>query len=76
MNIRYTLEDKPDFFDGELVDVDMSEFGLPPEILTGKIVGKASTNIVDNWLVEFPRAFPPSYPYQVVSTPHTFILKN
>lgn len=71
---RYTLENKPDFTDGELVQVDMACFGFPPKIETGKIVGKSMTHIIDNWLVEFDHTFPPTYPYRVVAVAHTFIL--
>jgi len=71
---RYTLENKPTFSDGEPVQVDMSCFGFPPKIETGKIVGKASEHILDNWMVEFDHAFPPTYPFKVVTVQHTFIL--
>ena len=74
---RYTLENKPSFSDGQVVEVDMSCFGFPEkEILSGKIVGKATEHIIDNWIVEFPRSFPPTYPYKVVIVPHTFILRK
>ena len=73
---KYTLEHKPNFTDGELVQVDMNCFGFPPEILTGKIVGKSFEHIIDTWLVEFPRSFFPTYPFKVVPVQHTFILKK
>ena len=81
---RYTLENKPNFMDGEMVEVELACFGFTPEslkeyvlppILTGKIVGKALDHIIDHWLIEFGRHFP-SYPYKVVSVPHTFILNE
>ncbi len=71
---KYTIENKPSFKDQERVMVDMSCFGFPSEILEGKIVGKSFTHVIDNWLVEFPRRFPPEYIYSVVPVPHTFIV--
>jgi hypothetical protein len=70
---KYTLENKPNFVDGEIVSVDMSCFGLPPQIRTGKVVGKSFEHIIDTWLVEFDSTFP-SYPFKVAQVPHTFIL--
>jgi len=76
MTERYTLDYKPTFKDGEMVLVDMSCFGFPPEIAMGKIVGRGSEHIIDHWLVEFGHNFAPTYPYKVVSVQHTFILKK
>lgn len=79
MTNRYTLENKPNFYDGEIVEVDMSCFGIQidegSDILTGRVVGKSITGIVDQWLIEFAREFR-LYPYKVVSVPHTFILQK
>ena len=76
---RYTLENKPKFAYGELVQVDMSCLGMTPPfenggIETGKIVGKSADHIIDQWLVEFSHDFSPTYPYRVVSVQHTFIV--
>jgi hypothetical protein len=77
----YTIENRPQFTDGQPVEVDMTCFGFPkstfngnPTIFTGRVVGKAVSNIIDQWLIEFATAFPPTYPYHVVSVPHTFIV--
>lgn len=77
MNEKYTLTDKkPVFKDGQFVLVDMECFGFPPEIAMGKIVGRGTEHIIDQWLVEFGHDFGPEYPYRVVSVQHTFILKR
>ena len=76
MNKRYTLENKPTFRNGEMVDIDMRCFGFSPGIERGRIVGKSVTNVVDHWLVEFDHDFSPTYPYKVVSVQHTFILQK
>ena len=79
MNEKYTLYNKPEFKDGELVLVDMEPLGFPPEIRQGKIVGKTfvflyTYNVFDTWLVEFDNDFAPTYPYKVVGIPHFCIL--
>lgn len=74
MITHYTLENKPAFKNGELVMVDMECFGFPPEIREGEIVGKATTNIIDTWLIRFGKEFGPTYPYNVVVVQHTFIV--
>ena len=79
MNQRYTLENKPNFTYGDLVLVDMTCFGMSPPfqnggIEMGKIVGKSSDDIIDQWMVEFNHDFSPTYPYRVVRVQHTFIL--
>jgi hypothetical protein len=71
---KFTLENKPTFDDGDIVKIDMNGFGLPPEIRSGKIVGKGMTNIIDIWYIEFENMFGPTYPYKVVGIPHTLIL--
>ena len=74
---RYTLENKPNFQDGELVYVDMSCFGYgTDEIKVGTVVGKSFTHIIDFWLVEFKEDFSPTYPYKVLPVQHTFILDD
>jgi hypothetical protein len=55
----------------------MSCFGFPngpSGIERGRVVGKASENIVDNWIVEFQHDFPPMYLYKTIIVPHVFIL--
>lgn len=74
MNEKYTLYNKPEFKDGEIIQVDMEHLGFPPEIRKGKIVGKTFVNVFDTWLVEFDNDFGPTYPYKVVGIPHFCIL--
>ena len=71
---KYTIENKPDFVDGERVSIDMSCFGFPPKIALGKVVGKSFTHIIDNWLIEFDEKPSTVYPFKVVPVPHTFII--
>ena len=72
---HYTLENKPNFKDGDWVKVDMSCFGYPTnDLRDGKIVGKGMTHIIDQWLILFNDDFHPTYPYKVVSVQHTFIV--
>jgi hypothetical protein len=73
---RYTLENKPDFKDGEVVAVDTSVLGISLGILPGKIVGKAVSNVIDWWMVEFNAYHFPSYPYKVVSIMHLAFLQK
>ena len=70
---KYTLENKPSFSYGEVVEVDMGCFGLPPEIMPGIVLGKGMTHIVDQWIVKFDCTFP-SYPYKAMLVQHTFII--
>ena len=72
----YTLENKPNFKDGEIVEVDMSKMGMDMENMKGKIVGKSTSHIIDMWLVEFDMQFIPTYPYKVVAIMHTAIIDN
>lgn len=75
----YTLENKPNFKYGDYVKIDMSGFlgkEYKNSIENGIIVGKPITHIIDQWLVCFDHDFSPTYPYRVVSVPHTFILEE
>lgn len=73
---HYTMFNKPDFKDGQEVNVDMSVMGSDAGILTGTIVGKNFTNIIDTWLIQFDRNFAPSYPFKVVPIMHTAIIEE
>lgn len=73
---RYTLENKPILKYGDWVKVDMSFFGSELGIMSGKIVGKSMTHIIDNWLVEFDQDFAPTYPYKVFTVPHVAIVES
>ena len=71
---HYTLENKPRFEMGEAISVDMATMGMPEYgILIGCVVGKTTTHILDQWMVDFGMKFP-SYPYHVVSIIHTAIV--
>ena len=70
----YTLENKPVFKDGEIVKVDMFKMGMDMDIMTGKIVGKSMSHIIDLWLVEFDGCLSESYPFRTVAIQHTFII--
>jgi hypothetical protein len=71
---HYTLENKPNFKDGDIVKVDMAKMGMDMDIMEGKIVGKSISHILDMWLVEFDMQFIPTYPYKVVAIMHTAII--
>lgn len=72
---HYTMEAKPSFVDGQIVQVDMERLGCPTYgIMSGKIVGKTFIHVIDTWLVEFKQAFPPTYPFKVLGVPHTAII--
>jgi hypothetical protein len=71
---HYTLENKPNFKDGEIVRVDMSKMGMDMNIMEGEIVGKSFSHVIDMWLVEFGIQFIPTYPYKVVAIMHTAII--
>ena len=75
----YTLADpKPNFKYGDAVKIDMAHLGMATTLgvktMNGKIVGKASTHVIDFWLVEVEKDFGPTYPYKVISVPHVAIL--
>lgn len=71
---HYTLENKPKFFDGQEVKVDMERMGCPTfGILEGVVVGLGTSHVIDQWLVKFDCEFP-SYPFKVLSVMHTAIL--
>ena len=72
---HYTLENKPEFKDGDKIKVDMHCMGYPKnDIRIGIIVGKGMTHVIDHWLVQFDSDFSPTYPYKVVQIQHTFII--
>lgn len=74
----YTLENKPDFNDGDSVEVDFQVLGMSKttEIHLGKVVGKVSTHIVDIWMVEFGFQMSPFYRFRVIPVIHTAMIKN
>jgi hypothetical protein len=74
MKTHYTLENKPEFKDGDIIQVDMSHFGWPEEIRTGKIVGKSTNYIIDYWMIEFLDYICDGYKFKVLNVPHTAIL--
>jgi len=78
MNNHYTLEDKPNFVDGDLVYIDLRWFAkdFNPPYMPATIVGKSITNIIDMWLVEFNTIISSTYPFSVVAVPHTCIFKT
>ncbi len=73
---HYTIEAKPKFHYGDMVEVDMAHLGNDLGILKGKIVGRGSEHIIDFWLIEFEETFGPTYPFKVVSVPHVAIVKR
>ena len=75
MDKHYTLENKPEFKDGDIVRVDMAHLGLPNgTIKQGKIVGKSIINVIDHWMIEFPEYFSDDYKFKVLNIPHVAIL--
>lgn len=73
MNTYKITDPKPSFRYGQAVDVDMSTLGSDG-LRIGKVVGKGSEHVIDMWLIEFATSFGPTYPYNVLSVPHTSIL--
>ena len=77
---RYTLEKKPTFNDGDVIDVDMSVMGADKlGIMRGKVVGKVSDHIIDQWIVDFGQSLNSDknfslYPFKVLAVIHTAIL--
>jgi hypothetical protein len=73
----YTFEDvHPVFVDREIVTVDTRKLGLSLGLVPGQIVGRSVCGLIDIWMVEFQTDFGPTYPYRVVSVPHTMIIKK
>ena len=73
---KYTLEDKPNFTNGQLVKIDMSCIDLKlNSIKEGIIVGKSVDHIIDMWLIKFNEIISTEYQYMVAAIPHTFIIK-
>lgn len=71
----YGLENKPSFEDGQKVDVDFNKLGMPEVgIVRGEVVGKAISHLLDFWIIKFDRNFGTTYPYKVISIPHTCIV--
>lgn len=57
---------------GDRVDVAVN--GDVNNIVLGTVVGLASNNIIDHWLVNLDKRLPGNvYPYDAVSFQHTFI---
>jgi hypothetical protein len=80
---HYTLQDRPpNFKDGDEVLVDMSVMGAAElDLMSGKVVGKASEHIIDYWIVDFGMSLNKDknfscYPFKVLSIPHIAIVKN
>lgn len=62
---HYTLENKPNFQQNDVVEVDFGVISPQGEILKGRIVGKASEHIIDFWIVDFGKLLEPfSYLFQ------------
>lgn len=74
---KFTLENRPNFKQDQLVYVDCTCFGDPnlPKFKSGRIVGQAIVGLLDLWLVDFGEKFSETYPYTVVAVQHTFFWK-
>jgi len=78
---RYTIDDKPDFDDGEIVEVDTHYFGLPEEqaeyvecIVCGKHVMDHGFTL---WVLNINGQFVlPGHPYSCVLLPVYAIVKK
>jgi len=71
----YTLENKPEFVNGQEVDVDMLKLtGSLNGTKRGKVIGKSSTHVVDMWVIDFGEVFSEVYLYQAVAVPHVCIV--
>ena len=58
---------KPEFRYGERVYCDM-----PTCVGWGTIVGKASSHIIDLWIVDMDN-FPENWKYKSITVPHTYL---
>jgi hypothetical protein len=78
---RYTLDDKPDFDDGEIVEIDTHFFGVPEEeaeyiecIVCGKHVMDHGFTL---WVLNIGGQFSiPDYPYSCAMMPTYAIVKK
>lgn len=82
MSKNYTLQNKPQFSQGDKVKVDLRALGSSDDqkYAEGTICGKVSDFIIDHWIVDFGKPFHEvikdqswTYPYHCVSIQHTFI---
>jgi hypothetical protein len=73
---HYTLGNKPNFANQEMVKIDESVLvgSTSKEILKGRILGKAVSHIVDLWIVDLGEEYSRTYPYQAIAVPHTCII--
>ena len=78
---RYGIGEKVEFLDGEVVEVDLSYYGLHKEmgkqwIVEGVIVGKQAMDNYDNWIVDFGELlFQNSYNYRAMVVPTVAMIK-
>lgn len=78
---RYTMDDKPDFDDGEIVEIDTHYFGVLEEeaeyvecIVRGKHVMDHGFTL---WALDINGQFVlPGYPYSCILTPTFSIVKK
>jgi hypothetical protein len=72
---RYSLENHPEFKQGERVLLDTGSMFTNGGIVEGRVVGISSKGIIDMWLVELNSFIPnETYPYTVISVQHTFLI--
>ena len=79
----YTMEDKPDFKNGQVVEVDFGCFGYTgnPRYFLGTVKGKVGTHVIDVWIIDFVSKIGEliglsPYLYQALGVQHTFIVKE
>ena len=78
---RYTMDDKPEFDDGEIVEIDTYYFGFPEEkveyiecIVCGKFVMEHGFTL---WALDISGQFTiPDYPYKCAMIPTYAIVKK
>jgi hypothetical protein len=78
---RYGFDDQPEFVDGDIVEVDLSYFGIekvPGEqnIIEAMIVGRQVGQGFIQWMVEIDKDSFPSYPYRVLQIPTYALIKQ
>lgn len=66
------LAEKPEYLHGDRVVVHLP--GKEP--LAGIIVGKAFTNVIDFWIVQFPEIVDEDYKFSTISCPHPLITRD
>ncbi len=76
MEDRHPLKqsDKPEYANNDVVEF-LLDGNVNGKIYTGKVVGKAISNVIDHWIILLDEKVE-GYPWDAVTIPHTFIRKK